>query len=218
MMSLTALTEMLQVEIENVFNPYIHNCHVHDRDNAAELRLSVVLDIIERARLSRVDAIWIGRDLGYRGGRRTGLALTDDFHFVSHLRRWGLNGNLPVKTPPIAERTASTVWKVLEEISDNVFLWNVFPFHPHLPGDPFSNRAHSSAERLLGENILTELVALLKPRRVISIGNDATRTAKKLHLSCPLVNARHPSYGGKADFERQIRAAYADSKRVNALL
>lgn len=31
-----------------------------------------------------VDAIWIGRDLGYRGGRRTGLALTDDVHMTHH--------------------------------------------------------------------------------------------------------------------------------------
>jgi len=26
------------------------------------------------------NTIWMGRDLGYRGGRRTGLALTDEAH------------------------------------------------------------------------------------------------------------------------------------------
>ena len=51
---------------------------------------------------AELDAIWVGRDLGYRGGRRTGLALTDDVYFADHLERWGLDVQRPTYGKPVA--------------------------------------------------------------------------------------------------------------------
>src|ERR1700727_999820 len=78
------------VSFENTFNPYVERCPVHDLEDAPQRRKAALLSILNVAAKSEVDAVWIGRDLGYRGGRRTGLALTDDVHIDRHARRWDL--------------------------------------------------------------------------------------------------------------------------------
>lgn len=67
-------------------------------------------------------ALWIGRDLGYRGGRRTGLALTDDVHASHHARRWEIQMESPTVGTAVAERTAAVVWGMLDRISARIFL------------------------------------------------------------------------------------------------
>ena len=153
-------------------------------------------------------AAWIGRDLGHRGGRRTGLALTDDVHFHMHLKRWELSFKRPTKSPVVAEQTAEIVWRVLSQIELPVFLWNVFPLHPHKPDNPFSNRRHNSKERRIGEEFLAELILLLRPRRLIAIGNDAFHTTSRLCSRRDVFRVRHPSYGGQAQFLRDMQELY----------
>jgi hypothetical protein len=58
------------LRFENCFNPYIDRCTVHDLSDAPRRRSAVLSAMLEKASLVSVDAIWIGRDLGYRGGRR----------------------------------------------------------------------------------------------------------------------------------------------------
>ena len=75
-----------------------------------------------------IDALWIGRDLGYRGGRRTGLALTDDVHLSIHATRWNVAVERRMTGSMVAERTAAVIWSMLALVAAPVFLWNVFPF------------------------------------------------------------------------------------------
>jgi hypothetical protein len=163
-----------------------------------------------------VDALWIGRDLGFRGGRRTGMALTDDVHFHDHLSRWGLSRAKPTVGQPVAERTAKFVWAMLDEISAPVFLWNVFPLHPHERDAPFTNRAHNAKERKAGTEILDELIRLLRPKRLVAVGNDAEKVLGKIAGGRVVSKVRHPSYGGQAEFTCQIQALYG--LRVATLL
>jgi hypothetical protein len=62
--------------LPNVFNPYIDSCPEHDLDESPAIRRSNLVAVIEGAFGVGVETMWLGRDLGYRGGRRTGLALT----------------------------------------------------------------------------------------------------------------------------------------------
>lgn len=197
-----------KLDFEDTFNPYSDRCSIHDRADAPRRRCDALLSILEIAATSEIDSLWIGRDLGHRGGRRTGLALTDDVHLSAHATRWGASIERPTKGGAMAERTAAVIWDVLVQIDVSVFLWNVFPLHPHEAGNPFSNRAHNARERRAGEDLLGQLILLLKPRRLVPIGNDAASTARRLCVNEEIVQVRHPSYGGQNEFLRQTRELY----------
>lgn len=212
MNSLDFVRDLAGLAFANAFNPYSCRCEVWDRADAPQRRKKTLLSILQAAESAEVDSIWVGRDLGYRGGRRTGLALTDDLHISAHADRWETRSSRPTKGEPVAERTAAYVWQLLDEIDLPVFLWNVFPLHPHEPGDPFTNRAHNSAERRAGEEVLDALIMLLQPRRIVAIGNDAHKSICRLSVDAACLTVRHPSYGGQKEFQRQVRAIYGEAK------
>lgn len=143
--------------------------------------------------------MWVARDLGYRGGRRTGVPLTDDVHLplVGQLLG-GIELQRATKGPIMAERTAAVIWKVLRQINQPVLLWNVFPYHPHEADDPFSNRAHTAAEREVTFPLLKALIGMFQPRRLVAIGRDAQHALDWMDIQVTTV--RHPSYGGQNEF------------------
>jgi hypothetical protein len=206
------------LRFENCFNPYVDRCEVHDHEDAAYLRAAALSNMMKSAARGPVEAIWVGRDLGYRGGRRTGLALTDDVHIDRHAKRWEFSADRPTIGTAIAERTAAVIWSMLNHIDARIFLWNVFPLHPHESGVPFSNRQHNARERRAGEEVLQSLIALLKPSRIIAIGNDAAAAAGRVVDALPVICVRHPSYGGQTQFLRQIAELYEDAPQVRSLV
>ena len=213
------VSSLKRAKFDNVFNPYADRCQVHDLDDAPERRAKSLLGMLNAAASMEIDALWIGRDLGYRGGRRTGLALTDDVHLSTHATRWNISVERATTGSMVAERTAAVIWSMLASVPSPVVLWNVFPFHPHEPGNPFTNRSHSSQERAIGEGILSELILILRPRRLVSIGNDAAKAASRLAGLADVVRVRHPSYGGQRDFVNQITHLYdvrANRRRLSS--
>lgn len=207
------------LQFEDCFNPYTDRCEVYDRCDAPRRRADVLSAILSRATEAPVEAIWIGRDLGYRGGRRTGLALTDDIHIGQHAKRWNLDliAERPTIGNAVAERTAAVIWSMLGHIDERIFLWNVFPLHPHESGSPFTNRQHNNRERRAGEELLQQLVDLLQPSRIVAIGNDATAAAHRLAETVPVICVRHPSYGGQTQFQKQISELYDFPIRAQSL-
>jgi uracil-DNA glycosylase len=106
----------------------------------------------------------------------------------------------------MAERTAAVVWKVLSRINQPVVLWNVFPFHPHEPDDPFSNRCHTAAERDTTMPLLLALIDMFKPQCIVAIGRDAQMALRELEV--PVNTVRHPSYGGQSEFMASLYEMY----------
>ncbi len=205
------------LKFDNCFNPYVDRCDVYDQHDAPSLRATALSAMMECATCKPIDAIWLGRDLGYRGGRRTGLALTDDIHIKNHTKRWNLSAKRPTIGAAVAERTAAVVWTMLDQIDERIFLWNVFPLHPHEAGEPFTNRQHNARERQAGEELLRDLFTLLRPPRIIAIGNDAAAAASRVLNAVPVICVRHPSYGGQAQFVRQIAELYKIALPVKSL-
>jgi hypothetical protein len=182
-----------------VFNPWRDHCSVHDLDDAPFRRRANLTAFLEGAIDARVETMWIARDLGYRGGRRTGVPLTDEVHLpsASHLMR-GAALTRATNGPIVAERTAAIIWQVLSRISEPVVLWNVFPFHPHDAGDEMSNRCHTRTERETTWPLLETLIEMIRPQRIVAIGRDAYLALAE--LSADTIAVRHPSYGGQAEF------------------
>lgn len=205
------------LRFDNCFNPYVDRCEVHDHEDAPHLRATALSAMVKSAAREPIDAIWVGRDLGYRGGRRTGLALTDDVHINRHAKRWDLSAERPTIGAAVAERTAAVVWSMLDQIDARIFLWNVFPLHPHEVGEPFTNRQHNARERRAGEEVLQAFIALLRPERIIAIGNDAAAAANRVADAVPVICVRHPSYGGQTQFLRQLAELYELSSQTRSL-
>lgn len=199
--------KLADLSFKDAFNPYSDACDAFDQDDAPAIRRTNLKLVLDAAIEGKVDSIWIARDLGYRGGRRTGLALTDEAHLTDHSV---LYGDLPLvratKGPALAERTASVIWQTLNRIQRPVFLWNVFPLHPHEPGDPQSNRCHTRFERNACRPLLTWLLEALNPRVVVAVGRDAQLALADLGIEA--MQVRHPSYGGQSDFISGIEGLY----------
>lgn len=195
------------VKFPHAFNPYADICDVFDRRTAPRIRQQNLLRILKVLSAAQEVDLWVGRDLGYRGGRRTGLALTDEHSlalYASHL-------NLPAleratNGPAVKERTAANIYRVLAGADVPVLTWNVFPLHPHEPGAPMTNRHHSRAEAEVGFDFLKELCVLFPVRNVVAIGNDAASWTRR--LSTRNLCVRHPSYGGQNAFLSQMAQIY----------
>lgn len=195
------------MRLPGVFNPYAECCDVFDHADAARRRRKNLESFLEASLDWNVKTIWIARDLGYRGGRRTGVPLTDDVHLalVGQLLG-GIELKRATKGPVVAERTAAIVWKVLARIRQPAVLWNVFPYHPHEPDDPFSNRAHTAAEREIALPLLKSLIDMFRPQQLVAIGRDAQQALAELET--PVAPVRHPSYGGQGEFMAGVFKLY----------
>lgn len=201
------IEELAALRFDNVFNPYAQSCSIHDRANAPAIRRRNLEIVLKAALAGGVDTVWVGRDLGYRGGRRTGLALTDEAHLALHGDLYGCGAlSRATRGPAVAERTATIIWDMLAAIGRPVFLWNVFPLHPHEAGDPMSNRSHTRAEREACKGLMLWLLSALCAKRVVAIGRDAQNALMDFDVPC--VAIRHPSYGGQAEFVAGVADLY----------
>lgn len=196
------------IRLPSVFNPYADSCPHFDLPDAPARRRRNLQAHLAAAIDLGVGAVWVGRDLGYRGGRRTGIALTDEPNLerlATHFDR-RIDVQRATRGPIISERTAGVIWRAIRGLDTCIFTWNVFPLHPHKVDKPLTNRCHTRRERLALRPLLVSLLDMLQPKKVVAIGNDAQAGLADLGIEC--VKVRHPSYGGVSDFEAGISALH----------
>jgi hypothetical protein len=203
---------LADIRLKNVFNPYADKCKACDLSDAPTVRrrnLTSYLKVVEEL---EVNTIWMGRDLGYRGGRRTGLALTDESHLVQFAVRYpGTTPERATKGTVIAERTATEIWDAISALPRPPLLWNVFPLHPHEEESEMTNRRFTARELAYVDVLNRELVHWLKISRIICIGQDAAKYANTFGVEVECI--RHPSYGGVKDFRAGIERVYGPVSR-----
>ena len=192
---------------EQAFNPWAANCEHVDVEGSFIVRRDNLHKVLCACADAEEVDVWIGRDLGWRGGRRTGVALVDEPSLDEYARSIEVHG-LEKATigPTMRERTATEIHLARMRVSRKLFFWNVFPFHPHEVDNPQSNRMHTRKERAVGLLFLNAVLTLLPVKRVVAIGNDAIRALQAADVECYPV--RHPSYGGQKEFHRQIDDHY----------
>jgi uracil-DNA glycosylase len=144
----------------------------------------------------------VGEALGYRGGKLTGIPFSSEklLSQAPHPFLRALQGQL-ILEGETSEATASMVWNTLARRRRIPLFWNAFPFHPHLAASPSSNRAPTAGEIAEGQALLRKLAELYQPQLVAGLGHKGTRCARQAFPGREITQIRHPSYGGKADFQ-----------------
>ena len=186
----------------NVFNQYSHSFP----ENAVR-RHNLGLYLARMAE-AKPKILLVAEAPGYRGMRLTGLPFTspslvrvgiDDFQLFGEARGY----KPPAEYPHIQkEQSGTIVWQTLRDSKSLPLIWNAFPFHPHLPGKPLSNRTPTAKELALGLPFLQEMIALFGIEEVVAIGNKAFDSLTRLGFFCEKV--RHPAQSGKNQFVEGI--------------
>jgi len=88
------------------------------------------------------------------------------------------------------------------ESSKLPMFWNAFPFHPFKGENTRTNRKPTGAELNAGETFLRKIIEFSNFRTIIALGNAASDSLTSMHL--PHTKIRHPSHGGKREFEEGL--------------
>ena len=219
------IDELSAVKLKDVFNPYSEICDTYDHDQSATIRCNNIRHYFSTAAKIGVDGIWLGRDPGYLGARRTGIAFTDEEHlYLSPLLYPQLRFEKATKNSKFCgETTSKAAWECIRKIraiSDHrIFLWNAFPFHPYHPDKPLSNRSFNPEEGKLSSHLLIFLISVLQPKYFVAVGNDAQNFLNHViqidgyndNRNLQVYNIRHPSYGGSKVFKSDILKLYREN-------
>ncbi len=185
-----------------------------DRPNTRDVynpyRISLARDnLVQYLRLVAAQpgrpVLLVGEALGYRGGRLTGIPFSSErlLRQAPHPLLRALRERVHVEGEA-SEATATLVWGALAGRRRLPLFWNAFPFHPHRPDCPDSNRAPTGAEVAEGQAYLRRLVATYRPRLVAGLGKKGYLAAQRALPDARVSPLRHPSYGGKREFERGL--------------
>ncbi|MEW1948736.1 uracil-DNA glycosylase [Pseudarthrobacter sp902506025] len=156
----------------------------------------------------RPKVLLVGEAPGFRGMRITGVPFTNRVILGGAANSFGLFGPgkgyvLPSEAAGVAaEPTATVLWQVLEEVGFLPLLWSAFPWHPHQPGNPLSNRTPRPSETKLGTPFWQELAELFGISTIVAVGNVAQHSLQRSGLDVPKV--RHPAHGGRSGFKQGL--------------
>ncbi len=149
--------------------------------------------------------ILVGEAPGYKGCKLTGVPFSSERLMLEEQLPFGQSIGyklLAQMRKPTSESSATILWQTIWKAGITPLCWNAFPFHPHHHEQPNSNRKPTKEERIAGSYFLKRIIHLYKPDKVVAVGQSATDALELLKMEHQHI--RHPSYGGKRDFEDGI--------------
>ncbi len=201
-------------EGENVFNPW-SNDDPHDvlymGATARKWRLEKHFDRDARYLL-------IGEAPGYRGCHFSGIPFTCEKQLCDGIVPvLGRHERITTRNLPWSEGSATIIWSTLYEldIAESTVMFNAFPWHPHQPGDPLSNRTPTARELTTHADVLGMVVREFPDAKRIAVGKAAAGTLGGLGFQIHH-EVRHPSMGGANLFRQQMRELVGAEQRSAA--
>ena len=191
------LDQLASARIGATFNPYMER-GPDDVPGAPEIRLANLRHyLLER---EHADILAVGEAAGYQGMRWSGIAFTSE----RQLSRWGppYQPTSTTRKSYWSEPSGTIVHRVLEELDAErrVILWNTVPTHPHLKGQPLSNRRPTRPEIEQGAPFSERLIDIFRPRTLLAVGRVAAGTFGEGALY-----VRHPAQSGATQFAAGMR-------------
>jgi uracil-DNA glycosylase len=178
---------------DNVFNPW-NQCDPLDvsRYSVMTRRLNLETHFDRQAKY-----ILIGEAPGYRGCHFSGVPFTCEAQFPFRIT---------TRPDPWREASSTIIHETLKtlNIAAHTVMWNAFPFHPHEPFKPMSNRAPTNREVKDTRDILDLVLGMFQHAKRIAVGRVAATTLESLGYTENYC-VRHPSMGGARDFRSQMR-------------
>lgn len=199
-------------------NPYsVFHPGIDAWDGASTVRLQQLGHYLS-SRRDQARIVLVAEAPGFQGARFSGIPMTSERILLGHHPRVASGAVLPAhirarrtsapeacRNPRetsggFAEPTSTIVWQALLEhgLAGQTVLWNVFPFHPHKPRAPLTNRTPGPSEIRPHLDILETFLALFPPAQTIAVGRTAQIWLSEIGRVAPML--RHPANGGAAAF------------------
>jgi hypothetical protein len=192
---------------ETAVPPHTYNQYSpHQPENAA--RRHNLRHYLHQMQQRQPTILLVGEAPGYRGGRLTGIPFVSPAILQAGMQSdlFGMgNGWQPASEWPEIQResSATIVWETLAGVRPYPLLWNAFPFHPHQPGQPQSNRPPKRSELEWGRPFLLQLLQIFPVQTIVAVGSKADQALNNWGIAHSQV--RHPSHGGKLAFRRGVQ-------------
>lgn len=191
-----------------IFNQY-NEVSEHDLPNGNFIRRDNLRRYVSHFK-SRPNILLVGGAAGYRGCRFSAIPFTSEAHL---LLKVPVSGRMSSgRSTPWVEPSAKLFWHNLKPFSQSFLVWNALPFHPHKEGKPLSNGTPTKKEFADHEHLLAGILRILKPAQIAAIGRQAESLLLALGYSYTYV--RHPSYGGKREFEKGLKRLFPDVEQT----
>ncbi|GJM42580.1 MAG: hypothetical protein DHS20C20_28620 [Ardenticatenaceae bacterium] len=199
------ITEFVNELATAVSPPHCTNPYAGERPFAKQRRYNLQTYLHLMA-LHTPAFLLLGEAPGYRGCRITGIPFTSPSILSTFGKQLGQTSE-PFQTVPewpqiSREASATIVWRTIGGWQPLPLLWNIFPFHPHQPGNPKSNRTPKTSEIALGRPFLNHLLQLFPGITLVAVGKKASGALTKWDLGHTAV--RHPSHGGAKKFQTAL--------------
>jgi uracil-DNA glycosylase len=157
----------------------------------------------------------MGEASGYNGCRHSGIAFTSGKVIALNKLYEEIRDKLLFKgISSIKEYSTNIVYSLFNnhpKTFKQCVLFNCFPFHPHEFRIPESNRKPFSKEIKEGQEYIIKIIEIFASETIIAIGNVAFKSIsnlikeERISSNIQIHKVRHPSYGGKNDFLKEIK-------------